>query len=148
MTDRDRVGGRFVKKGTMNRRLNMMKIREATVTQNVAQTEGHTCESNDESWRKGRRIVELDHMAKQMNCWDCGHTLTLNNIVNERRQGFASNLTITCECGVLNEVTTGKSHRVNKRGPAVFDINTKAALAEVCFIVDPGTHRSPTLCLP
>ncbi|XP_062576921.1 uncharacterized protein LOC134267321 isoform X2 [Saccostrea cucullata] len=128
MTDRDRVGGRFVKKGTMNRRLNMMKIREATVTQNVAQTEGHTCESNDESWRKGRRIVELDHMAKQMNCWDCGHTLTLNNIVNERRQGFASNLTITCECGVLNEVTTGKSHRVNKRGPAVFDINTKAAL--------------------
>lgn len=80
------------------------------------------------SWNSGRRIVELGHMAKQMNCTDCDKTLNLFNIVNETRYGFGSLLLIECECGIVNEVTTGKTHRVGARGPPVFDVNTKAAL--------------------
>ena len=40
---------------------------------------------------------------------------------------------VECECGIVREVTTGKTHRVGKRGPAVFDVNTKAALGIVTY---------------
>jgi len=79
----------------------------------------------------GRRIVEIDHLAKQLYCNDCGKHLNLNNIVNEKRYGFGSVLMIECECGSCNEVSTGKTHRTGKRGPAVFDVNTKAALGMI-----------------
>jgi len=65
----------------------------------------------------GRRVVEIDHLAKQLYCNDCGKQLNLNNIVNEKRYGFGSVLMIKCECecGSCNEVSTGKTHRTGKR---------------------------------
>ena len=53
--------------------------------------------------------------------------MSLKNVTYEQRFGFASKLNVLCECGVDNEVNTGKTHRNGKRGPQTFDINTKAA---------------------
>ena len=96
------------------------------------------CDENLESgqitWKTGRRIVELDHLAKQLeHCSDCEALLNLSNTVSEVRMGFGSTLYIQCECGVLNSVTTNKSHRTGKRGPPVFDVNTKAAVGNLFF---------------
>ena len=41
--------------------------------------------------------------------------------------GLPASLIFFCECGVDNELNTGKTHRNLKRGPQAFDINTKAA---------------------
>ena len=81
------------------------------------------------SSNEGRRIVELDVMSKHMNCHACGNVLELSNIEEETRYGLASILSITCECGVMNSVPTGKSHRSSnsRRGLPIYDVNTKAA---------------------
>jgi len=40
-----------------------------------------------QSWREGRRIVELVHLAAQLSCTDCGDSLSLTNITKETRYG-------------------------------------------------------------
>jgi hypothetical protein len=69
-------------------------------------------------------------MAKQMTCTDCGCRLALQNIVHEVRYGLGSVFMVECDCGIVNEVSSGKTHRVGTKGPPVFDINTKAALGK------------------
>ena len=104
---------------------------------NVSATvdETESCEASC-GWREGRRIVELGHLAEQLRmCGNakCDRPLYLHNITREERSGYASILYITCECGMPNQVTTGKSHRdpnKSKRGRPVFDINTKAVLGK------------------
>lgn len=81
-------------------------------------------------WNTGRRIVELGHLAKQMICTDCKEVLDLNRTESETRRGFGSILYIMCSCGVLNSVTTSKSHQIKKKGVPVFDINTKAVMGK------------------
>ena len=85
------------------------------------------------SWREGRRICELGYLSDQLKCddSDCGENLSLSNIIKETRYGFGSRLYIECTCGIVNTVETNKRHRVNNKGPKVFDINTKAALGTV-----------------
>lgn len=82
------------------------------------------------TWRDGRRIVELGHLASQMKCEECNAALELCNIQSETRRGFGSILYIECLCGTLNKVTTNKAHHVHKRGHPVFDINTKTAVGK------------------
>jgi len=83
---------------------------------------------NTPSWRDGRRIVELGHLASQLVCCDCGGNLVLNNITKETRYGFGSLLYIDCACGIINVVETNKRHRRKPKGPKAFDINLKSAL--------------------
>lgn len=87
--------------------------------------------SEKHPWEHGRRIVEIDHMANQMTCTDCGSWLALQNIVHEVRYGLGSVFMMECNCGSVNEVSSGKTHRVGKKGPPVFDVNTKAALGNL-----------------
>lgn len=76
----------------------------------------------------GRRVVELGDIVNQMECTDCKSTLILKHIESETRHGLGSTLYINCSCGVINAVTTNKSHRLGTRGPQIFDVNTKAAI--------------------
>nr|XP_034330256.1 uncharacterized protein LOC117690347 isoform X2 [Crassostrea gigas] len=82
----------------------------------------------DDSWKSGRRIVELDVLAKRMFCASCNTPLHLSNIESERRYGLGSILFIRCQnnvCWALNDVKTGK------RSQGAFDVNSKLALAVV-----------------
>lgn len=79
----------------------------------------------DDSWKSGRRIVELDVLAKRMFCASCNTPLHLSNIESERRYGLGSILFIRCQnnvCWALNDVKTGK------RSQGAFDVNSKLAL--------------------
>ena len=64
-----------------------------------------------EDWRIGRRIVELDVLAKNMFCNQCSMPLLLSNTVSEQRCGLGSILQICCQngiCNALSPVETGK----------------------------------------
>lgn len=63
-----------------------------------------------------------------MTCDDCVNALKLNDIIEETRHEFESSLYVNCSCGVINKIETNKSHCTSERGPAVFDVNTKAAI--------------------
>lgn len=110
-SDKPRVKGKFVKKGTASRS-NRLKyfnkvnydLRKTRGTEHPysrvaddcynAQTADHdvnydaditlvetVAEDSDISWRDGRRIVELKRMADQMFCVKCSHPLLLSHIV-------------------------------------------------------------------
>ena len=52
------------------------------------------------------------------------------NIEQERLHGFGSYLSICCTtCNLFNTVVTNKTHP-GRKGPAIFDINTKAAIGK------------------
>ena len=76
----------------------------------------------------GRRIVEIDVLAKELVCVDCSELLHLKFIVDETRCGLGSFLYIQCSCGVINKVPTGKTSKA-KHGPSIFTINVKASAA-------------------
>ncbi|VDI69646.1 myosin V [Mytilus galloprovincialis] len=86
------------------------------------------------SWKDGRRIVELFSLAKALNSCqnvNCTAQLNLLNVEKEKLQGFGSYLTIRClNCNMLNNILTNKTHYGTK-GPAIFDINTKAAIGMI-----------------
>ena len=82
----------------------------------------------------GRRVVELDLLAKELDggCKSCGKPLRLSDCTQETISGLGSFLYITCgeeTCGEINVCHTSKVHQVNAgtRGRPVFDINTKLA---------------------
>lgn len=85
----------------------------------------------------GRRVVELDLLAKELDggCKSCGKPLRLADCTQETISGLGSFLYITCgeeTCGEINVCHTSKMHRANAgtRGRPVFDINTKLAAGE------------------
>ena len=45
---------------------------------------------------KGRRIVELTVLVKNLKCSQCAELLSLENVVREQRMGLYSILTINC----------------------------------------------------
>jgi hypothetical protein len=91
----------------------------------------HGTDYKDICWQDGRRIVELKLLAEQLNACDgCDSPLNLMNIEQERLHGFGSYLSIRCApCNLLNTVVTNKTHP-GRKGPAIFDINTKTAIGK------------------
>ncbi|CAC5361147.1 unnamed protein product [Mytilus coruscus] len=75
---------------------------------------------------EGRRVVELDVMAREMYCCRCNLPLHLSNTVGERLYGLASVLLIKCDnsaCLATTDVHTGK------RTPnGSYCINSKVAI--------------------
>ena len=99
----------------------------------ITDLEPDSTQDKNSGWRVGRRVVELGHLADQLVCRYCSKTLSLKNIERERRYGYASMLYIPCECGILNTISTGKSHRdpsKKAKGTPIYDINTKAVLGK------------------
>ncbi|XP_076083995.1 uncharacterized protein LOC143054830 [Mytilus galloprovincialis] len=80
-------------------------------------------------WFQGRRVVELDVLARSMNCEKCSSWLRLSDIKDEVIYGMASFLYISCPssaCQHISLVPTGK--KSNGKG---FDINYKVCLAMI-----------------
>ncbi|XP_052075942.1 uncharacterized protein LOC127714036 [Mytilus californianus] len=76
-------------------------------------------------------MIDLFYVAKQLFCRQCKEALALINITSEKNMGYASHLFIQCECGQVNKIETSETHVHGKRGPQVYDVNTKAALAMI-----------------
>lgn len=81
---------------------------------------------------RGRRIVELDMLARELDggCESCGAPLQLTNCFQETVSGLGSFLYINCSgCGEMNVCLTNKTHRSSgiRRGRPIFDVNTKLA---------------------
>ena len=88
----------------------------------------------------GRRIVEIDIMAKRMYCDKCSDKLHFDQFESETLHGLGSVLTLRCACGAKNDVPTGKTHD-STSGHSIFDVNSKAAIAMVHVGAGP-THIS------
>lgn len=102
-------------------------------------TEVH-CEPQSCLELRGRRIVELDVLAKELECKSCGASLQLLNCFRETVSGLGSFLYITCsnsDCGEINVCHTNKVHRSSdkRRGRPIFDVNTKLAAGKFNFRV-------------
>ncbi|XP_070542849.1 uncharacterized protein [Ptychodera flava] len=88
-----------------------------------------------QSWREGRRIVELDILAEGLEC--CKHCacgpLSLQSCFKETKYGLGSLLYLKCRyCDSTNCVRTGKGHRSPLKcvsGSQIWDVNTKAGTA-------------------
>ncbi|KAL8582644.1 hypothetical protein ACOMHN_028709 [Nucella lapillus] len=81
------------------------------------------------AWNDGRRIVDLCELSRQMLCKQCSSLLDLRRTEKETRFGLASVLFIVCNCGVVNEVHTGKLLYGEQRNPGpVYEVNTKASV--------------------
>lgn len=76
-------------------------------------------------WRLGRRIVELDVLAKGLSaCGKCGLPLNLDHTKEIQTYGLGSLLKVQCfntNCMYINHIPTGKRH------DRIWDVNTKLA---------------------
>ena len=81
---------------------------------------------------EGRRVVEISHLASQLQCQSCGTDIHLRNVVKEARYGLGSVLHIVCQaedCKYTTRVTTGKQHP--GVSSSIFDVNTKLAIGKI-----------------
>ncbi|XP_057317953.1 uncharacterized protein LOC130662970 [Microplitis mediator] len=120
--DQLRYKGRFVKKKVLEKRT------KAIVAMNNAkklktQSLKTVC--------RGRRIVELQELGKNLKCRLCSKVLSLEKITHEKRMGLNSILNVKCEdCNVITLVPTGKTH-LTRSEVKQSDVNTKAVLGAV-----------------
>ncbi|CAC5386898.1 unnamed protein product [Mytilus coruscus] len=83
--------------------------------------------SHNDSWKDGRRVIELFELAQNLVCQLCNCPLNLIDTVSERKYGLGSVLTIPCgSCTACNSVETGKR---NSNG--AFVVNSKAAIGKM-----------------
>lgn len=95
---------------------------------------------------RGRRIVELSELAKNLWCCSCKECLSLQFVESETRRGLGSILSVRChKCAIINIVPTGKQHAGTGGRATLFDMNAKAALGE-CLCVNCGQHN-PIFCI-
>ncbi|KAK3916419.1 Cysteine--tRNA ligase [Frankliniella fusca] len=77
----------------------------------------------------GRRVVELDTLAKELWCSDCNIPLSLRNLEKEQQMGLASIMTVRCgECLAEYAVHTSKKVPNLNGGKDLYSSNCKAAL--------------------
>lgn len=80
---------------------------------------------------KGYRIVDLVHMARQMQCTTCHDSLFLQDIESETLKGLASIFYIRCrQCLTLNGVHSSTEYKNPANECYVSMINTKFVLGE------------------
>ncbi|CAC5388280.1 unnamed protein product [Mytilus coruscus] len=142
---RIRRGGKFIKKDKLKRSLRMNNLNslsredhtyiltnnsqdvsfcELDVGQSVSV---HSDPSFDETWKEGRRLVELLHLAQNLFCKMCNCPLQLIDTVGERKYGLGSILFIPCSsCSACNSVETGKRSETG-----AFVVNSKVALGMI-----------------
>lgn len=60
---------------------------------------------------KGRRIVDMEELIKNLKCMKCNSLLHFENISNEVRAGMHSTFWIECHsCALLKKVDCGKTN--------------------------------------
>ncbi|XP_070538473.1 uncharacterized protein [Ptychodera flava] len=86
-----------------------------------------------DDWREGRRIVELDVLAKGLeHCFHCSLPLSLSSCVGDKKFMLGCMLYIQCDnpaCAAINYVPLGKRHKDPNTKGVVWDINTKLGAA-------------------
>ena len=82
-----RKSGQFVKKSHKARQLNVDPTDRPT-PEDIRQP------STEDGWKKGRRIVDLHHLASELKrgCEKCHTPLLLHNIEKEYRKGFGTSV--------------------------------------------------------
>lgn len=132
MTERLRYKGRFVKKNVLDKYTRFLQSVDEKRSQKIAKESSEKEKTDDSNLKWGRRIVDIDELANNLECNVCEETLSLKKIQREQREGFQSTFTVECEkCGVLNLVETGKIH-VSKEHFKYADNNTKLIFGN-CF---------------
>ena len=60
----------------------------------------------------GNRIANVQEIMRQLpqDCSGCGNELKLTRLISETKSGLGSYFYISCECGVINTVSSGKIH--------------------------------------
>ena len=60
----------------------------------------------------GNKIVNVQGIMRQLlqGCSDCGNELKLTHLISETKSGLGSYFYISCECGVINTICSGKRH--------------------------------------
>ena len=60
----------------------------------------------------GNRIENVQEIMRQLlqGCRDCGNELKLTRLISETKSGLGSYFYISCECGVINTICSGKRH--------------------------------------
>ena len=133
--DRNKKGF-FVSPKEKERRENLKKMLKRKFSEVESEEENERVSSDRESAFEltGRRVVELDVLAKSLDsgCKTCRNPLKLSNCQQETLAGLGSFLYINCsnsECGEINVCVTNKTHRPEgvQRGRPIFDVNTKLA---------------------
>ena len=89
----------------------------------------------------GNRIVNVQEIMRQLlqGCSDCGNELKLTRLISETKSGLGYYFYISCECGEINTICSGKRHpdvntdKIQHR--KVFDINTKTVIGGVKLII-------------
>ncbi|XP_033215274.1 uncharacterized protein LOC117171765 isoform X2 [Belonocnema kinseyi] len=116
---------KFIKKNVLEKRLKSFAAMRAG---RIAKRIKASASSNNVS---GRRIVELDTLADNLECHKCGKELSLKNIVDETHSGLNSILHIVCcQCSELTKVSTGKTH-TTENNHKHSDINTKVVFGGI-----------------
>ena len=83
----------------------------------------------------GNRIVNVQEIMRQLlqGCSDYGNELKLARLFSVTKSGLGSYFYISCECGVINTICSGKRHPDVNTGKIqhrkVFDINTKTQIS-------------------
>lgn len=121
MSQQYRHDGRFARKKEIERRFKVAAVRRSLAKTPAARTP---------SICSGRRIVELEELGENLTCIQCNKTLSLKNIISEKRLGLNSILKVMCaDCNVPTTVPTGKMH-VTQNYEKFSDVNTKAVLGK------------------
>lgn len=88
------------------------------------------CDSD--GWRRGHWIIELGVLLDSLKfCKQCKLgplPLTSYSLVDELKRGLGGYLYVRCmsmDCGSINRVSYGKTHRLKKKGMPCFVTNTK-----------------------
>lgn len=129
-----RYKGRFIKKNVFEMKKKVLEsIARRKALRNIEN------DKNRPSTSSGNRIriVDVDHLGKQLCCHICKQILSLKDIQHESNLGVHSIFYVKCKnCQASNSVHTGERHEVNKgaqkfvRDKYHYDLTTKVVLGK------------------
>ena len=83
-------------------------------TSNLRKTEKETefAPVTKKNFLDRNRIMNVQEIMRQLlqGCSDCGNELKLTRMISETKSSLGSYFYISCECGVLNTICSGKRH--------------------------------------
>lgn len=117
--------GRFVKKKCYDKY-------EKGLKKNLKVENTNIIPSENEFAIEGRRIIDMQELAKNLICSSCNSKLHLQNILSESRVGVHSIFSVECECCKnINKVHSGGRNEVT----GTYDNNTALVLGLYLMII-------------
>lgn len=64
--------------------------------------------NDNNEWTLGRRVIEIENMADQMVCQQCGTLFHIRDTISKKLYGLASLFTLLCSsCNTTRKTTSG-----------------------------------------